>query len=113
MIALVVALAGGVGAVARHVVDSIAGRRGPAWAVTLGINLTGSLLMGLLAEAPPVAAAVAGVGFCGGFTTFSTACLQTVRLFRGWWPGGYMAITAIGCLLSAAVGSSLSGLIWQ
>ena len=90
MITVLVALAGGLGAGARFVVDAVVrarlGGRFP-WG-TLVINVGGSLLLGLLAglvlggTAPADLRAVAGTGFCGGYTTFSTASVEAVRLAR-------------------------------
>ncbi len=86
----VVAVAGGVGAVARFALDgairSRAGTRMP-WG-TLAINLSGSLLLGLLVGL--VGAGVLagewqwalGTGFLGGYTTFSTASFETVRMLQ-------------------------------
>ena len=108
---LLVALAGGAGAVARYLVDLAVVRHGPAWVATLGINLAGSLLMGLVSTADAAVVAVAGTGFCGGFTTFSTACLQTVRLLRGWRAAAYAVVTATGCLLLAGAGRILAGVV--
>jgi CrcB protein len=86
---LLVAVAGGVGAACRFGVDSvIRARTGSAFPVgTVTINLTGSLLLGILAGwasagLPPLVQAVAGTGFLGGYTTFSTALLETVRLLQ-------------------------------
>jgi CrcB protein len=86
------ALAGGLGAVARVVLDGAVttarARRGGA-GYPLGttvINLSGSFLLGLLAglAASRVIGApgllVLGTGFLGGYTTFSTAAYETVRL---------------------------------
>ncbi|HEX8509397.1 MAG TPA: CrcB family protein [Propionibacteriaceae bacterium] len=85
-----VAVAGGVGAALRLVVDMLIRRRvGPDFPVsTLVINVTGSLLLGLLtglsagALLPVAAATVLGSGFLGGYTTFSTASYETVRLLE-------------------------------
>jgi CrcB protein len=88
MTALLIALAGALGAVARFVVDGAVRRRGLdefPWA-TLLINVTGSLLLGvvtglvLFRGRPDDLRLVLGTGFCGGYTTFSTATFETVRL---------------------------------
>jgi CrcB protein len=85
---LVVALAGGLGAVARLVVDGEArrrlGLRSPGGTVL--VNLSGSFLLGLLTGLaaagllPATARVVVGTGFLGGYTTFSTAAVEAVRL---------------------------------
>lgn len=88
MTVVAVLIAGAFGAVARFVVDgAIKQRRSTVfpWA-TLVINVTGSLLLGVLAglviyhAAPTDLQAIVGTGFCGGYTTFSTASVETVRL---------------------------------
>lgn len=83
-----VALAGGVGAVVRFLVDGavrgLVGERLP-WGTML-INATGSLLLGFVTGAVttplPAWAVVVGSGLLGGYTTFSTASLETVRLLQ-------------------------------
>lgn len=90
MIALLVALAGGLGALARFHGDALIGRwsRARLPLGTLVINTLGSLVLGLATgwllfrAGAPEPVAVLGVGFCGGFTTFSTACIEGVRLVR-------------------------------
>jgi CrcB protein len=85
---LLLALAGGLGAVARFVLDgAVATARSWRYPVgTTAINLTGSFLLGLLAGLtatvllPDPAYVVLGTGFLGGYTTFSTAAYETVRL---------------------------------
>nr|WP_217498885.1 fluoride efflux transporter CrcB [Leifsonia sp. C5G2] len=88
MLVVAVGLAGGVGAVARLVLDGLLRAR-VRLAFPLGttvINVTGSFLLGLvtgLALAhglPPEWRAALGTGFLGGYTTFSTASYETVRL---------------------------------
>jgi len=112
-------LAGGAGAVCRVVVDGVlAGRRPRVFPVpTLLINVAGSLLLGLLTGlvlfqgAPDVWRAVLGTGFCGGFTTFSTASVASVRLAEEDHPG-LAALNAVGSLaltlLAAAGGLALT-----
>lgn len=86
LLALGIAAAGGLGAATRHLVDRSIADRFQAdfpWGVML-INLTGSFALGILAGLSlghPVAD-VAAVGFLGGYTTFSTASLDTVQLLR-------------------------------
>lgn len=84
------ALAGGCGAVLRFVVDGAlrARLRTSLPAGTMAINLVGSFVLGLVAGAvahgrlTPSLLVVAGTGLCGGFTTFSTASLDVVRLLQ-------------------------------
>ncbi len=90
MIVLWLALAGSVGAVARFVVDGAIRTR---WATTfpygtLLINITGSALLGALTGlvmfhgSPAALTTIGGTGFCGGYTTFSTASFETIRLLQ-------------------------------
>lgn len=91
MIEFVVALTGGVGAVTRFLVDAAIGRRTRHFGMPLGtaaINVTGSLLLGLIAgwfafhTGDPGVKAALGTGFLGGYTTFSTASVEAARLAR-------------------------------
>ncbi len=89
MILLLVALAGGLGAVARFALDSFITARWPAPLPvgTVVINVSGSLLLGLLTgwalnTNGAEVLAVVGVGFLGGYTTFSTASVEAARLLR-------------------------------
>ncbi len=87
---LLVCLLGGLGAMARFTVDGAVRQR---WSTTfpagtMAVNVSGSFLAGVLAGAAAAgalggpAAAAAVTGFCGGYTTFSTAMTDTVRLVR-------------------------------
>ena len=81
---LTVGLLGGVGALARFLLDGAVARRlGRDFPYgTLAVNLSGALLLGLLVGADPSADAyrLAGTGLLGAFTTFSTWALESHRL---------------------------------
>ena len=86
---VLLSVAGGVGAVLRFVVDGLVrdriGARLP-WGTAI-INISGSLALGLLTGfltrgMPPEVLLVLGTGVLGGYTTFSTASIETVRLLQ-------------------------------
>jgi CrcB protein len=86
---IVVGVAGGLGAVARFVLDGVIRSAFPAPAPvgTVVVNLSGSLLLGVLAGLvasgmPDQLDLILGTGFLGGYTTFSTACFEVVALLR-------------------------------
>ncbi len=128
MTALWVALAGGLGAGARFVLDGLLTARTrralPTLpTATLTINVLGSFLLGVVAgwagrgvaglEVAQTVSAVAGVGFLGGFTTFSTASVELVRLVRAErpWAAVVLAMTMLAlALAAAALGLALGGL---
>jgi CrcB protein len=110
------ALAGGAGAGLRYLVDlgvaRVLGTRFP-WGV-LVINLTGSFALGVVTGGFPGAAFIVGAGLLGGYTTFSTAMLDTVALWRD---GSSRAaiFNAVGMLLLgilAAVAGLALGALW-
>ena len=102
------ALAGGVGAVLRYLVDlgvaKVAGRRFP-WGILL-VNLSGSFALGLVTALLPEQAFLLGAGLLGGYTTFSTAMLDTVALWRDG-ERRASAFNAIGMLLMGLLAASL------
>lgn len=87
---LLISVAGGLGAVARFVLDGVIKARTSMrlpWGTTV-INVTGSLLLGVvtgLAMEQTLSERwhlVLGTGFLGGYTTFSTASFESVRLVQ-------------------------------
>lgn len=85
---LMVALGGAIGSVARYGVGMAAARLlglGFPWG-TLIVNVAGGLAMGLLAArigpSQEQMRLLLGVGLLGGFTTFSSFSLETVRLME-------------------------------
>lgn len=108
------AIAGGAGASARLVLDGVIKTRFrvPYPLGTTLINISGSFLLGLLTgltltHAVPIEwRVILGVGFLGGYTTFSTASFETVRLAQD---GRYVAavLNAFGMLAGALVMAGL------
>ena len=79
-----IGLLGGLGAIARFLIDSaVAARAGNGfpWG-TLAVNLSGALALGLLVGAGVGGDALrlAGTGLLGAYTTFSTWMFETQRL---------------------------------
>ena len=112
---LALALAGGLGAGTRFTVDTwVRARTSTLLPVgTLLINLSGSLLLGLVTglmvfhAAPTELALIAGTGFLGGYTTFSTASIETVRLIQSGryrLAAGYGLGTMAGVVIAAGLG---------
>ena len=104
LVVLAVGLVGGLGAVARFGMDGAVGSRvgGGFPFGTLAVNLSGSLLLGLL-----VGAAVSGdsyriaaTGFVGAFTTFSTWAFESHRLGED----GDLPLGALNFAVSLALG---------
>ena len=121
LVIALVGLAGGLGAGTRFVVDGLirAKLRTALPVATIAINVTGSFLLGLIAgavivhAAPPELQAIAGTGFLGGYTTFSTASFETVRLVQSRRTG--LALlngigTAVVAVAAAAAGLALGGM---
>ena len=87
---LLVAVGGALGAAARYLLDrAIAIRQTSPFPVgTLVINVTGSIALGLLLglavahQMPTSMVTVAGTGFLGAYTTFSTFTFETLRLLE-------------------------------
>ncbi|WP_432477546.1 fluoride efflux transporter CrcB [Nocardioides sp. GXQ0305] len=108
---LLVLLGGAVGAPVRYLADRWLTARLPGdfpWG-TFVVNATGSLVLGLLAAAAPDwLVTLAGVGFCGALTTFSTFSFETVRLLEE----GRL-VPALGNVAgSVVVGVAAAGVGW-
>ena len=76
---------------------------------TFTVNAAGSLLIGILLEASvsETLGWLLIVGFCGGFTTFSTFSADTVRLLRAGCDKAaavYVALSVAVCIVFAALG---------
>jgi fluoride exporter len=107
MTALWVALAGGAGVLARYALSTPVHGDALPW-VTVAINVVGSFLLGVLVTAHVFSGelrTVLGVGFLGGFTTFSTFSVQVVLDVEAGEPGRALAYVAasVGLGLFAAV----------
>ena len=117
---LYVAVGGAIGAVLRFAVGGWVTTwvdPGFPWA-TFVVNLSGSLLLGLLlgvlpdlATAPELRALLA-VGFCGAFTTFSTFSYETVALLQdgsyglaGAYTGGSVLLAVFGVATGLWIGT--------
>lgn len=94
------ALAGGLGAAVRYLLDvgvaRVWGTRFP-WGV-LVINVSGSFALGVGVGLLPDAATIVGAGFLGGYTTFSTAMVDTIALWRDG-SRGAAVFNAVGMLV--------------
>lgn len=109
--------AAAIGAVARAVVDGRLAGRSPLG--TFAVNVTGSFALGAvvglaiwhgLGDGPRL---VLGTGFCGAYTTFSTAAVDSVRLAgeRGGGPAvAYAAGSLVATTAAAAAGLALASL---
>lgn len=112
MRAVLVAIAGAAGALVRYGVGSAVGLRSFPWA-TLGINLSGSLLLGFVLAMSigrgwsDTAVVPFTVGFLGAYTTFSAFSYETFTLIRNDRATTalvYVFASVVGGVLVAAVG---------
>jgi CrcB protein len=121
MMIAIMAIAGGLGAIARFMLDGLIrarlsrGRLSTMLPLgTMIINVSGSLLLGfvtglvLFHAIPSDLQLVVGTGFLGGYTTFSTASFETARLIQ---ERQFVAalVNGVGMLL-LAVAAAVAGL---
>ncbi|WP_223700924.1 fluoride efflux transporter CrcB [Sutcliffiella deserti] len=119
----IVAIGGGVGAVLRYITGIFLMKRFPAPPIPIAmviVNIIGScglgLLMGQLIHHPDssyhnYSYLFLGLGFFGGFTTFSTFSVEAVqlwkkRLFKKFFL--YILISIIGSIIGFMVGVTIS-----
>lgn len=112
MSAVWVALGAALGAPARYLLDRAVQSRHDSvfpWG-TLLVNVAGSLLLGFLAALPTDGAvlAVAGTGFCGALTTYSTFSYETLRLLQD--RARLLAALNVGTSLVAGLGAAYCGM---
>jgi len=108
-----VALGGALGSAARYGVGVATARwlgAGFPWG-TLIVNVAGGLAIGVLAARTEQADALRlllGVGFLGGFTTFSAFSLETVRLMQ---QRPELGLAYVAASLALSVGACWLGLV--
>lgn len=108
ILAIAVGVAAALGAVARYLVDQVVQHQHDQtfpWG-TFVINVTGSLLLGLTLGLathrglPPVPTTLIGVGFLGGYTTWSTYLWESLALAEA----GALREAALNVIGSLAAG---------
>lgn len=116
MTVVLLALAGGLGAASRFLVDTLVARhhRLSIPAGTFVVNATACLLLGLLTgwtlghPGHDGLSTVAGVGFLGGYSTFSTASVEGARLLLA--GRGVAAVLHPLGMLVVCLGAAAAGL---
>lgn len=121
MLTLVVSLAAGGGSVCRYLLDSWVKARSSShmpWG-TLLINVTGSLVLGLVTGLAlhhglaKQSTLIIGTGFAGGYTTWSTFMWETLSLGslkQRSTAAAYLALSVVLGLAAAAAGFGLAQL---
>ena len=118
-----IGLGGMLGTIARYWIAVLALplSRSLPWG-TIGINVLGSFIIGFIGTLtlasgrhplPETARLFVMVGFCGGFTTFSSFSLQTLDLLRGGaWTRALLniALSVVLCLAAVGAGHALAAL---
>jgi fluoride exporter len=124
---LYVALGSAIGGVSRYLLGGLVQRMLDTTfpAGTLLVNVSGSFLLGLIIryalETPsltPEVRAFLTIGFCGGYTTFSTFSYETVALLKdGEWAraGIYITASVVLSLVGTFLGFALARqvIVWR
>lgn len=107
---LAVGAGGALGAICRYGLTLLIS--GQPLVATLLSNIIGSMLIGLaIGSTRGTWQLFLSVGFCGGFTTFSTFSNQTLTLLQSgqWLAAGAYAVGSVGlCLAATIAGFALS-----
>lgn len=111
MTLLLVLVGGALGAATRYLTDVTVQRAHGTefpWG-TWTVNVTGSFVLGVVAAAGPSwVVTLAGTGFCGALTTFSTFGYETVRLAEE----GHSRDAVANVVSSLAAGLTAAALGW-
>lgn len=120
---LLVALGAAIGAPLRYVVDRAVQARHDSlfpWG-TFAVNVTGSLILGVLiggataGAVPGNVMALLGTGLCGALTTYSTFGFETVRLLEDharFYAVLNAAASIVAGLGAASIGITVAKAIW-
>jgi fluoride exporter len=115
-----VAIGSAIGGVSRYLLGGLVQRLADTTfpAGTLLVNVTGSLLLGLIVryavETPTISPEIRAfltIGFCGGYTTFSTFSYEAVAMLEdGQWSraGLYVSASVLLSLLGTLLGFALA-----
>ena len=108
MTVVLIAIAGAAGVLARYWISSPFHGDALPWA-TVGINVAGSFLLGALVSSHTFGEdtrTVVGVGFLGGFTTFSTFSVQAFLDIEAGEPLRALAYVGASVLLGVAAAAA-------
>jgi CrcB protein len=112
MTLLLIALGAAVGAPLRYLVDRAVQARHDSvfpWG-TFTVNVVGSLILGFVIGLPadPAVTALAGIGFSGALTTYSTFGYETLRLVQT--GARFYAVANVAASIVAGLGAAYCGL---
>lgn len=122
MIYLLIALGGAAGSLLRYLVGGAVQRTSASGFPigTMFVNVSGCFLIGILVrqflnmQISPELRALLIVGFCGGFTTFSTFSAETLGLIEGGEYGraaSYIILSVVLCLAATFMGMTVMRLV--
>jgi CrcB protein len=122
MILFLIAFGGAAGSLLRYLMGGAIQRLSPSGfpVGTLFVNVVGCFLIGVFVrfllhmQTSPGMRALLVVGFCGGFTTFSTFSIETVGLIEGGEyarAATYIAGSVLLCIMATFAGMAAAGVI--